>query len=110
MEWIRFWIAALLLGLAILAMVSAVVGNKKFGFILNRIHAAGIGDTAALFLAALAVIIGVAEVFPCLKIALVVVFMWGTSPVATHFLGQIEYYMNPDLSEHLRKEEIHDNN
>ena len=109
MEWIRFWITAILLGLAILAMVSAVVGNKKFGFILNRIHAAGIGDTAALFLAALGVIIGVAELFPCLKIGLVVVFMWFTSPVATHFLGQIEYYMNKDLSQYVRKEEIHDN-
>ena len=110
MEWIRFWITAILLILAILALFSAVLGSRRFGFILNRIHAAGIGDTAALFLAALAVIIGVAELFPCLKIALVVIFMWTTSPVAAHFLGQIEYYMNQDLSSYLRKEEIHDNN
>ena len=108
MEWLKFWIVAALLILSLLAMISAVIGSRRFGFILNRIHAAGIGDTAALFLAALGVIIGLSEFFPGLKIAAVVVFMWTTSPVAAHFLGQIEYYMNHDISKHMRKEDIHD--
>lgn len=109
MEWFRFALTALFLGLALISMITAVLGNSRFGFIMNRIHAAGIGDTVALFFAALAAVIGMGELFPGLKIFLVVVFMWCTSPVATHFLAQIEYYMNDHLEDYVRREDSHDN-
>jgi len=32
-----------------------------------------------------------------LKMVLLVTFMWFSSPVSTHFLGQVEYYTNPHL-------------
>ena len=110
MAWIRFGLTATLLTLALISMASAVLGNFRFGFIMNRIHAAGIGDTVGVFLAALAVAIGIGTPSVILKIAMVLIFMWCTSPVATHFLGQIEYYMDDTLDEHVRREDEDDDN
>ena len=103
MAWIRFGLTATLLTLALISMASAVLGNF-------RLHAAGIGDTVGVFLAALAVAIGIGTPSVILKIAMILIFMWCTSPVATHFLGQIEYYMDDTLDEHVRREDEDDDN
>jgi multisubunit Na+/H+ antiporter MnhG subunit len=39
-----------------------------------------------------------------LKLALLVVFMWFTSPTSSHMLAQIEYYTNPHLYSHVERE------
>ncbi len=36
------------------------------------------------------------------KLIAVAAFMWCTSPVSTHFMGQIEYFTNPELSSYLK--------
>ena len=110
MEWFRFILTAVLLAVSVIAFASGVAGNFRFGFVLNRIHAAGIGDTLGLLCAALAVMIGSGEAAVILKLILIVVFMWCTSPVSTHFLGQIEYYMDDTLDEHVRREDEDDDN
>ena len=43
MEWIRFFITAALLLLGMISFISAVIGVYRFGFVMNRMHAAGIG-------------------------------------------------------------------
>lgn len=103
-EWIRFWITAILLVLGLTGFTLAVTGVYRFGFVMNRLHAAGIGDTLGIFcvLAGLAVSAG-----PCadtLKMGLLVLFLWFTSPVSSHFLSQIEYYTNARLYDHTDRE------
>ena len=101
-EWIRFWItAALLLG-GLVSFAAAVTGVHRFGFVMNRMHAAGIGDTLALFLVAAACAVSAGFTFDSLKLVLLVFFMWFTSPVSTHFLGQVEYYSNPEIGRFLK--------
>ena len=39
-----------------------------------------------------------------LKLLLLVLFMWFTSPVNSHFLSQIEYFTNPGLYRETRRE------
>ena len=97
MEWIRFGAAALLLFLALSAFTSAVIGVWRFGFVLNRMHAAGIGDTLGLFAVTAALVVCRGISLASAKIILLVVFMWFTSPASSHFLSQIEYYTNPHL-------------
>ena len=97
MEWVRFWITAALLAAALIAFASAVVGVWKFRFVMNRIHAAGIGDSIGLFCVTAAAMIGSGELMDMLKLALIVVFMWFTSPASTHFLSRIEYRTDPDV-------------
>jgi len=89
-EWIRFAFTAVLLIGALLAFAAAALGNFRFGYALNRMHAAGIGDTLALLLTAAAVIVSAESAMDGLKICLVVAFMWCTSPVSSHFLSRIE--------------------
>ena len=106
LEWIRFAIAAVLAILGLCSFGSAVLGAYRFGFVLNRMHAAGIGDTAGIFfvIASLAVARGLQ--MDTLKLVVLVFFLWFTSPVSTHFLGQVEYYTNPLLGRHVKQTDL----
>ena len=108
MEWVRFAITAILLVLAVFCFASAVLGVYSFGFIMNRIHASGIGDSLGLLSAALAVMTASGEAAVILKLVLIVGFMWCTSPVSTHFIAQIEYYMDQTLNSYVEREDQHD--
>jgi multicomponent Na+:H+ antiporter subunit G len=103
MEWIRFGLCAFFVIVSLICFISAVFGTYQFGFIMNRIHSAGIGDTMGLASIALAVLIANGLTMTDLKLVLLMLFMWCTSPVSSHFLGQIEYYTNPRLYEHTEK-------
>ncbi len=101
MEWVRFWLTAAVLATALIGFACAVLGAWRFGFVLNRLHAAGIGDTFGIMFVILSLLIAPGHVMDDLKMVLLVFFMWFSSPVSTHFLGQVEYYTNPDLTEHV---------
>ena len=48
-EWIRFGLTAICLITALIGFTAAVIGANRFGFVMNRMHAAGIGDTLGIF-------------------------------------------------------------
>lgn len=108
-EWIRFWITAVFLAAALLSFFAAVVGNYRFGYILNRVHAGGIGDTQGLFFVVLALIVSCNSALDVLKLALLVVFMWNTSPVSSHFLSQIAYFTDKELWNHVDRLNVRSN-
>jgi multicomponent Na+:H+ antiporter subunit G len=58
---------------------------------MNRLHAAGIGDTAGIFLVVASLVVAEGLTADALKLIVLVFFLWFTSPVSTHFLGQVEY-------------------
>ena len=92
LEWIRFGLCAVCLITAMICFTAAVLGANRFGFIMNRLHAAGIGDTLGLFLVAVSIIIGDGFHMQELKMLMILVFMTFTSPVSSHFLTQLEYF------------------
>ena len=96
-EWIRFILTAVLLFASLTAFTAAVIGAYRFGFVMNRLHAAGIGDTLGTFGMIAALLIGGGLHMSTLKLALIILFLWFTSPASSHFLAQIEYYTNPHL-------------
>ena len=104
LEWIRFALAAALLIFALVCFAAAVKGVWKFGYALNRMHAAGIGDTLGLLSVILALMLASGWDMGTLKLLLLVLFMWFTSPVNSHFLSQIEYFTNPGLYRETRRE------
>ncbi len=104
-EWIRFALTAACLIAGVFCFASAVTGVFRFGFIMNRMHASGIGDTLGLFLVIAGLVISSGISFDSLKLALLVFFMWFTSPVSAHFLGQIEYYSNRNLYRFVERKE-----
>ena len=103
LEWIRFAIAAILIVLGLCSFGAAVLGAYKFGFVMNRMHAAGIGDTAGIFLVIMSLAVARGPQMDTLKLIVLVFFLWFTSPVSTHFLGQVEYYTNPVLRHYVKK-------
>ena len=108
MEWLRFFISAALLVFALVCYAGAVFGIWKFGFVMNRIHAAGIGDTLGLFSITISLMLAAGWSMVTLKLLLLVLFLWFTSPVSSHFLSQIEYFTNPDLYQQAGREETED--
>lgn len=99
-EWLRFGIAAILIAAGVLTVAVGVFGLYRFKFVLNRMHAAAIGDTLGmlLILSGLIVINGLR--FVSLKYVLVVVFFWMASPVASHLISRLEVTTNEHLDEH----------
>jgi len=102
LEWIRFGLVAFFLILALIGFAMEVLGVIRFGFVMNRMHAAGIGDTWGVFFVALA--IGIADGFTMttLKLMLLVLFLWFASPTSTHFLSQIELGTDRHIDRYLR--------
>ena len=49
-ETLRFILCALLMLLGLIFEISAVVGVFRFRYVLNRMHAAAMGDTMGVFL------------------------------------------------------------
>ena len=105
-EWIRFIAAAVLIVLGLCSFGSAVLGAYRFGFILNRMHAAGIGDIAGIFFVVASLAVARGLQMDTLKLVVLVFFLWFTSPVSTHFLGQVEYYTNPLLGRYVKQGDL----
>lgn len=100
-EWIRFWIVAVILMAGIMCFALEVVGIFRFGYVMNRMHAAGIGDTMGLLCVVLSLMIASGWNSATLKLLLLIVFMWLTSPTSTHFLSMVEMRTNPCLNKHV---------
>ncbi|MBP3870199.1 MAG: monovalent cation/H(+) antiporter subunit G [Faecalicoccus sp.] len=102
-EWVQFYIVAFILCFGLFAFVCAALGVYRFGFVMNRMHASGIGDSLGLFCIVLAMMIYFGFQFDTIKMVLILVFMWFSSPVSAHFLSQIEYYTNSHLYEFVKR-------
>ncbi len=90
LEWIRLVIGGLFLLTGLFFMVTAVIGNYRFRYVLSRMHAAGLGDTLgiALILAGITILSGL-SVFTG-KLALILCLLWVSSPVASHLIMRME--------------------
>ena len=100
LNWIRFicGVGMLLGGLCIFLM--QIFGVFKFKYILNRMHAAAMGDTLGIGVSLTGLIILSGFNFTSLKMALIIVFLWLASPVASHLISRLEVVTNEQLEAH----------
>ncbi len=105
-SWLQFTFTAVFLLLSLLSFTTAVLGVYRFHFVLNRIHAAGIGDTMGLFFLLLSLSISAPSLSHALKLALISLFFWCSSPVSTHFISQMEFYTNPDIYSAVKRQDL----
>ena len=96
-ETLRFAICALLMALGLFFEVSAVIGVFRFRYVINRMHAAALGDTMGIFLMLLGLAVANGLDMLTLKILLLVPLFWTTSPVASHLIGQLELITHDGL-------------
>lgn len=106
-KWLQFLIGAafLLAGLGI--FLAEMVGVFRFKYVLNRMHAAAMGDTLGIGLALVGLIIMSGINFTSAKLLLVIVFLWFASPVSSHLIARLEVTTNEDEEQHYRVVELH---
>lgn len=99
-EWIRFILGTGLLCIGVIIFLLEIFGVFKFHYVLNRMHAAAMGDTLGIgaSLAGLMILFGFR--FVTLKLALVLVFLWCASPVSSHLISRLEAATNERLDKY----------
>ena len=102
MEVLRFILGIAFILLGLLVFVIQLIGVYKFKYILNRMHAAGMGDTMGLSLSLLGTIVLSGFNFTSLKMGLIIVFLWLASPVASHLIARLEVTTNEELENHCK--------
>ena len=97
LEWIRFFVgtAFLLGGLTVFGI--ELFGVFHYKYVLNRMHAAALGDTLGIALCMLGLVIFSGFNFTSVKMILVVVFLWFASPVASHMVARFEVSTNEEI-------------
>ena len=87
---IRLILACVCFLLAAFLYITEVVGLFRFRYVLDRMHAAALGDTLGIVFVVLGVIVLRGALLPSLKMLLIPVFLFLTSPVLTHLLAEAE--------------------
>lgn len=103
-EMIRFALSLCCTLLGLLAIISSVVGIFRFRNALNRIHSAALIDTMGILFMLLGVMIGEGLDIASLKMLVVILFLWITSPVASHLISRLEVVTNDELDKHMTVE------
>ena len=101
-ETIRFILSALLLGFGLLFEICAVIGVFRFRYVLNRMHAAAMGDTMGILLIMLGLAVANGVNLLSLKLLLLVFLFWIASPVASHLIGRLELVTNEELDREVK--------
>lgn len=96
-ETFRFAFCALLMGLGLIFEICAVIGVFRFHYVLNRMHAAALGDTMGIFLIMLSLAVANGASILSVKLMLLVLLFWTASPVASHLIGRLELVTNEEL-------------
>ena len=87
---IRVILAVPFLALGVFIFFSEVLGFYKFTYVMNRMHAAAMGDTLGIGSILIAAAILTGALVPILKLVLILVFMFLTGPVVTHLIAGAE--------------------
>ncbi|MGN0203892.1 MAG: cation:proton antiporter [Coprococcus sp.] len=95
----RFFIAAVLIMIGILIMAIQTFGIFKLRYVLNRMHAAAMGDSLGIFMIIIGLIIVFGISYASLKLLTVLVLFWFASPVCSHLLAKLEVSTNENLED-----------
>lgn len=89
-ELIRFIAGTLCLLIGVLFFIVEIYGVFHMKYVLNRMHAAAMGDTLGISMSLIGLMILSGWNFTTLKMAFIIVFLWCASPVASHLIARLE--------------------
>lgn len=89
-SWIQFLIGAACLIAGLVFYVIQFIGVFRFKYVMNRMHAAAIGDTLGSSLMMLGAVILNGWQLSTLKMVVIIAALWITAPVSSHMLGRLE--------------------
>lgn len=90
MEYIRLTLGCLFLLIGLIVFFAEIFGIFKFDYLLNRMHVAAIGDTLACFSCLLGLMIMSGFSVATLKMIIVIISLWLTSPISSHLIAKME--------------------
>ncbi len=99
-EWIRFFFGALFLLGGVLIFLIEMVGVFRFRYVLNRMHAAAMGDTLGIACSLIGLMIISGFNFTSLKLFCVIAFLWFSSPTSSHLIARLEVTTDEDRRDH----------
>ena len=105
-EWLQFLLGSALLVLGLLIFLIQMVGVFRFKYVLNRMHAAAMGDTLGIGCCLLGLIVMSGFRFTSLKLLLVIIFLWFSSPVSSHLIARLEVTIDEEKEQHYKQQEI----
>ncbi|MDO4514523.1 MAG: monovalent cation/H(+) antiporter subunit G [Lachnospiraceae bacterium] len=106
MQLIRFIVGAVFLLLGLLSFLIEVIGVFRFKYVLNRMHAAAIGDTLGIGCSMLGLMIINGLTFTSLKLFCVILFLWFSSPTASHLIAKLEVETDEESVKHYSEKKI----
>ena len=95
---IRFIFCSLFMITGLMVLTTSLIGNFRFGFILNRMQVSAISDTLGALLIVTGLIIASGFTLTSLKLVLMIIFLWFINPVASHFLAKTEVIVNENIA------------
>lgn len=104
LSWLQFILSAILIGCGLLIIILSVLGVYRFRFVLNRMHAAAMGDTLGIMFIILGLMIANGFNMVLVKFLSIIAFMWIASPVSGHLITKLEYLTNDHLDRYCRFE------
>jgi len=97
----RFIIGLIFIVLGIVVFFIQMYGVFRFVYAFNRMHAAAMGDTMGIGLVLLGLMIMFGFSFTTLKLGLILIFLWCSSPVSSHLIAQLLVETDEDKEKHL---------
>ncbi|MBO5246941.1 MAG: monovalent cation/H(+) antiporter subunit G [Eubacterium sp.] len=102
-KWIQFLAGSTLLVLGLIIFLIEMVGVYRFKYVLNRMHAAAMGDTLGIGCCLLGLIVIKGFCFTSLKLLLVIIFLWFSSPVSSHLIARLEVTTDEQPQKHYKR-------
>lgn len=96
-EWIRFIVGTAVILCGLFIFIVEVYGIFHLKYVMNRMHAAAMGDTLGISISLIGLMIFSGINFITLKMALIVVFLWFASPVSSHLIARLEVSTNDGI-------------
>ena len=91
MEMVLSWLSGISLLLGTVALIVGALGLVRLPNLFSRIHAVGMMDTAGVAFITLGMLIHEGFSLISVKLAVVGVFLFFTSPIATHAVAQVAH-------------------
>ena len=100
-EWVIFALVAIFVLASLFMIFCGILGVYQMKYVLNRMNAAALIDTLALLFMNIGLIIANGFTFTSLKLFLIVLVMWLTSPISGHLISKLEYVTNEKIEEEI---------
>ena len=105
LSWVRLALGIIFLLIGMILFGIQILALFKFRYVLDRMQAAAMGDTLGIGSSLLGLMLLSGWNLTTAKLALVVIFLWCSSPVSSHLIARLEAVTNPKLE---RKCEVPD--